>query len=379
MSIEGKLIIKLRTSGERVDQVSIDSSRPVHASRAFRGKDVSEALQMVPMLFNICGTAQLCACVRACEQALGYKPAAVKEQLRECLVQVETAREHLWRILLDWPGFIGEAPRRNEVGEVLALQREYKRELTANYDPFGLTEGDQGMVPELPDNLQDRLDSILEQMVYGISPTAWLQISSPQALHQWANTNHTIGARLLNQVAQSGWTELGNCEVSGLPLMDTEKLDQLMQITAFVEQPQWLDVCRETTCLTRVDSRLMRELKGQYGNGLLVRLAARLTELAQISRKLMPEAEPNLPQEHHNPGMGRANAARGHLIHRVHIVEQKIASFQILAPTEWNFHPGGVVAKSLATLEGDKTQLAQQAHLLINAIDPCVSYELGII
>ena len=75
VGIEGRLSIGLRTDSGRVDQVTIASSRPVHASRVFHGKSVAEALKTLPMLFVICGTAQACAGVRACEQALGVRPA----------------------------------------------------------------------------------------------------------------------------------------------------------------------------------------------------------------------------------------------------------------------------------------------------------------
>jgi hypothetical protein len=56
-----------------------------------------------------------------------------------------------------------------------------------------------------------------------------------------------------------------------------------------------------------------------------------------------------------------------------------IGRYQILAPTEWNFHPEGVLAKGLNQLQADSVELLkQQASLLINAIDPCVGYALQI-
>ena len=71
-------------------------------------------------------------------------------------------------------------------------------------------------------------------------------------------------------------------------------------------------------------------------------------------------------------------AARGRLVHRVEMENGTIGSYRILAPTEWNFHPRGVVAESLATLRGGRDKVEQQARLLINAIDPCVGYELSL-
>ncbi|OQX44500.1 MAG: hypothetical protein B0D85_06840, partial [Candidatus Sedimenticola endophacoides] len=78
------------------------------------------------------------------------------------------------------------------------------------------------------------------------------------------------------------------------------------------------------------------------------------------------------------PGIGHSIAARGQLLHRVKLNGERVAAYQILAPTEWNFHPRGVVARSLAGVAGTREQMEQQARLLINAIDLCVSYELSI-
>ena len=46
----------------------------------------------------------------ACEAALGLQPPPLVDRLRELLTSAETVREHLWRILLDWPRLLGEDP-----------------------------------------------------------------------------------------------------------------------------------------------------------------------------------------------------------------------------------------------------------------------------
>ena len=121
-------------------------------------------------------------------------------------------------------------------------------------------------------------------------------------------------------------------------------------------------------------------------------MAARLTEIAQLSLKLIPEKSADPEQRssdslHSNTGavtaMGQAAAARGQLIHRVSIQNNQITDYQILAPTEWNFHPDGVVAGALAHIQGNADNSKtfnheQQAHLIIKAIDPCVDYQLEI-
>jgi coenzyme F420-reducing hydrogenase alpha subunit len=83
------------------------------------------------------------------------------------------------------------------------------------------------------------------------------------------------------------------------------------------------------------------------------------------------------------PGIGVAQsaAARGLLVHRVSIADGRIRDYRILAPTEWNFHPLGVVAEGLREIAygiNDVQRLERLARLYITAIDPCVEYELSV-
>jgi uptake hydrogenase large subunit len=75
--------------------------------------------------------------------------------------------------------------------------------------------------------------------------------------------------------------------------------------------------------------------------------------------------------------MGTVEAARGRLTHRATLAGGVVSRYQILAPTEWNFHPQGVVARGLIGFPcGDETTFSRQAELFIKAVDPCVGYRL---
>jgi Ni,Fe-hydrogenase I large subunit len=67
--------------------------------------------------------------------------------------------------------------------------------------------------------------------------------------------------------------------------------------------------------------------------------------------------------------------ARGLLLHWVQLDAQgRVQAYQVVAPTEWNFHPDGALAKAL-------TQLAPQdtagASLLGKAFDACVECQVS--
>ena len=382
MGIEGHLDIRLGIASSSVDMVRISSSRPVHASRIFHGKELQEVLNALPMLFSVCGTAQACAGIQASEQALGMRASQQIEDQRFCLVRMETLREQLWRILLEWPGYLDETRDQQSMMLALALQREHRQIVTEGRNPF-LLPGD-GHVSAPPDmmDLIPTLTSLLERAVFGMQPERWLEITDISGIEEWIRAGSTLAARTLGFVMDQELCELGRCQINPLPDMEPEQLHELLQNDDFVAQPQWNGSCRETTSCTRTDSQLLQQLRSRYGNGLLVRLVARLTEIAQLSDVLLPTSvgEGRLIEadQGHSPGIGQVAAARGQLVHRVSLDEGLIQRYQILAPTEWNFHPQGVAATALATLKGDVSMIGQQAHLLITAIDPCVGYELTV-
>lgn len=384
MSIEGRLTIRLKRSDGAAAEVSIHSSRPVRAASVFQGRSIVDSQRMIPLLFSICATAQSCAGVRACEQALGVPATAQTERLRDALVNMETLREHLWRILLDWPAYLGEQAHRQGMAEVVAIQGDYRQALCPGASVFQLGGLDCKTDTEALTGVLQRFDALLQQRIFGMPPGEWLALAGPREFADWVAGERTVAARLTQWVRQAGWGDAGACESEALPPLSAAQLHSAMQNAGFVSQPQWLGQCRETSCLTRVHSPLLRALQASDGRGLLVRLVARLTEIAQLAGRLPPEAQ-NAPSSMNadaialHSGVGQVAAARGQLVHCVTLNGDYIGSYQILAPTEWNFHPQGVVVRALCTLRGEPDAVERQARLLIEAIDPCVGYELSVL
>lgn len=369
----------------------IQSTRPLGVASLFHGKSVDETLRTLPVLYSLCGTAQAYSAAQACEQALGLVASPATTLARSLLVLAETAREHLWRILFDWPGFIGERPAEAGMAQVAALLPSFRTALFSARDPFlPLTE------PVIQANavaaVIDDLAYQLETRVFGCTPESWLSREDSASLDRWAEAGTTLAARLIYHVSDRGWQGAGTVETAFLPPLDTGQLRHRFNddSAAFIARPDWEDRCRETTPLARQRHHfLVQSLIHRFGPGLLARLVARLVELARIPAQLRSGAvqlqrgadtaavrrEPT----GYGIGMGQVEAARGRLIHYVETEGSTVRRYHILAPTEWNFHRAGVVAQGLRTLPAtDQDGLRQQAALWINAIDPCVGYALRI-
>ncbi len=133
---------------------------------------------------------------------------------------------------------------------------------------------------------------------------------------------------------------------------------------------------------------LVRALVAAEGGSVLARVVARLLELALVVpamegwvRALTPgEAfcHPwQLPDQ--ASGVGLVEAARGSLGHWLRIERGKIAGYQIIAPTTWNFSPRdaagvpGALEQALVGLpvgEDERVPLAVQ-HI-VRSFDPCM-------
>jgi len=125
-------------------------------------------------------------------------------------------------------------------------------------------------------------------------------------------------------------------------------------------------------------------LQERFGNTVGTRITARLVELARWLLELRAgDAAPVPPPRvlsvplGNGEGLAAVETARGMLLHRARLVDQHVADYQIVAPTEWNFHPAGALATGLLGLESsDDVQLQGAARLAVHALDPCVAFRV---
>ncbi|GIT93038.1 hydrogenase large subunit [Jannaschia pagri] len=121
--------------------------------------------------------------------------------------------------------------------------------------------------------------------------------------------------------------------------------------------------------------------------GVRARIGGRLLEIARTQiqledwvRTIDPSAafmsDVTLPQQGH--GVGLVEAARGSLGHWVRIEDGRIANYQIVAPTTWNFSPrdaAGQPGPLEAALEGtpaDGEDATLATQHVVRSFDPCM-------
>lgn len=368
----GRLGIVLEHADGHIRRVRITSTRPAQAARVLVGHTPTEAARLVPLLYSLCGSAQRIAVLQACEEAQQLKPGQARREARAFVLALESVREHCLRLLVDWPAALGLAPDHDTAAKLFALQRI-------------VATGSAG--DHAADQAARRLRKLVQETVLGpdwsgLAGADLAAFPAPGAMLP----------RLLGALRANGWERLG----AGA---DTPPLEELPRAfwherlsgepCTFALQPDIDGTPRETSPYARrCGAPEVREATRRWGNGLATRLLALAGEL----NSLLPKLQGYLTRTDEAPlsdlldddaaqgdGIGVVEAARGTLTHRVILAQGRIRDYALVAPTEWNFHPQGVAARSLAGLAFEsEAQCAAQARALICAIDPCVAYDLDI-
>ena len=133
---------------------------------------------------------------------------------------------------------------------------------------------------------------------------------------------------------------------------------------------------------------LIRDLVVRDGGNVLSRVVARVLEIALVVQALqtwISELEPSAPFCEHAPlpadgtGVGLTEAARGSLGHWLTVKGGRIASYQIVAPTTWNFSPRdaagtpGPLEQALvgAPVRNGESEPVAVQHI-VRSFDPCL-------
>jgi len=347
--LEGELAISLDWDGRRVRAARVASTRPARVAQVLVGKRAADAVALVPRLFSVCGRSQAVAAALACDRAAGIGADTARRQKRSAQVDGEIAHEHFWRILLDWPRAAGES------GDAALFARIRAR------------------LPDWEAGRHDLAILLAEQILR--APLGVLE--DPERFEDWLDAGESPLARVLARLR----TEAAELDAPCVPLLPTitpglagvlaRRLDADER---FSGAPDWDGRPHETGARARLRARpLVAGTKPVLG-----RLAARLVELAELLNG-EPAERMGATTISRGDAIAWVETARGLLTHRVTLDGETIARYQIVAPTEWNFHPRGALAVELAALRAaDRAQLGRRVELLVQSLDPCVAWGVEV-
>jgi hypothetical protein len=379
--IEGEIHVAVRWNGSEIERADVRSTRPFVAPRLLAGKAVDEACALVPLLFSICGRSQAIAAAVACEAAMGVSAEPTVAGARALLVAGEAMQEYLFRALIDWPRLRGEPPSpegvaraRRRVGDALAPLEAAARLNARRNEPARLAQATASI---------RQIAAEASAAVLGESPGDWLERTANEGVARWAEARETVAARLVADALEAD-ARFGASDVSLLPATDpalvARELAREMDADAgFERAPRWDGEPAETGALARAAREpAVAALRARYGGSVAVRLVARLVELAALATR-------GLGVNHGwiavapGSGVGWVETARGLLVHRARVESGQVAGYRIVAPTEWNFHPDGALARGLRGARfADEGAAERGVRLLVQALDPCVAARIEV-
>ena len=332
-----------------------------------RGEQVGRTLSSV---FTLCAHAH-----RRCAElalAAAQSPQAAPERPAPVLLYLETARDHLRSIALDWP------QRLPELG-LDAQRMDWLRGC-----PLPLAGARPVNDEDVAWHTLRALRTWLESAVLQQDALSWLQeCREPDALVSWCQAQ---GDRLLPARCLSEWHPLAHTLRPPLRALDVLSDDvplqeaglrelghALAQEDDFAQHPTWLGQPAETGAWTR-----LRHRQQDMARSAWTRMSARWVELVELAvadpqgarQGGAPLLASGALQLAEGQSLAWCEMARGLLLHWVKVdAAGAVQDYRVLAPTEWNFHPQGALAQAVAALPADALSAART---LAAAYDPCV-------
>lgn len=339
------------------------SSRRDWAALLTKGVPAADVAARLASLYSLCGESHRLCAQRAVAAAQGVPNGDARDAAQ--VLRLETAREHVRRIALDWPV---------QLAAVLGLEPA-PQQMQAWLPQCPLFQAGAAQEPDwlpwlsaqvLGDDARHWLDQ-WEQ-----DPPAWLAAWSARTPLGLPRLLHRVQPVMNRVMPASPFLRVHAHEAELHLLADTLRRDP-----GFARQPVWRGGCAETGTWTR----LHQQQPGRVNTAWL-RWGARLAELVRLALPDEPGrcgaqwlALGSLPTAPRS-GLGWVEMARGLLVHHVELDAQggTVRSCQVLAPTEWNFHARGAVAQALEGLT-DSADARREIHGIVSAYDPCVKHE----
>ncbi|MCO4758968.1 MAG: nickel-dependent hydrogenase large subunit [Oceanospirillaceae bacterium] len=374
-NLAGKIRVDVQWRDGLIQQVQLHSSRPREITRVLQAKPLTQALAMVPMIYSMCAVAQTVASLQAAESALGVEVKPEVAHARQLLVQAETARELGLRLSQYW--LVDTAQVVKLMQWFTGVSQELRWALDLN--PHGSN-------PIEAQRISSELKAILLPLV---------GMESELSRLLFGDASHTpIGEQLRNVQETFGDIEL---TLGVLPLEVQQRADlewiegRLASADAvdFSALPDADGICFETGVWARNrESGLVVQGRAAGLNELTLRFLAMVSELQALPAR-MRSMEPHaaLPTgdsgQARGSGMSIVDAARGVLIHRIvldgdSVSNCRVVDYNIVAPTEWNFHPRGTLVQMLEGVQVNRERLHSLVEKLILLVDPCVAWEIEV-
>lgn len=362
---EGTVQIRARKRpNEARFDVAVRSTRRAAVARALTDTDVRTPapVTLLTSVYSLCPEAHRAAWLAAVDAASETPAPLFSER-----VKLEAASEHLRFLAFDAPKALG-LPPASDLKRIGALRLTAMRTFAAEKPDFR--------------PLTDAIRDAVAAFVTGGPLDHFSATLSLPDLAAWMTHGQTIASRLFAKL----WAADLTAERFAAPALSPETPEvaaRWLDAPAFdAMAPAAPGAPRMTGAFVRESDRpLIRAVRERYGHSVRTLFAARLTEL--IALLTDPATRPWVRASHTGEREGTAlvECARGLLIHRVRLAKDGAHAERvtIVAPTEWNFAPGGPCEALLAALPAETAdEFRDKARWVTTGLDACIPYAFDV-
>lgn len=406
--IEGEAKLNFSFKNKKIDFVDIEFLSSRHIENILKGKNPLDALVINPRVCGICNHAHLIATVQALENCYEDIEISQKAKIaRELTLNFEIIQNHFkWIYLTLFPllGF-----KQNIKGATYPSQLMAKAIATiAGQYPHNSYAIVGGIVSEITTNDLIKMENYIDEVIKFYQETIinaniedFLVCDSVEKI---LNANGDLPL-ILNTLKNKKISKIGKSFDRFIAFGDNsyfksgrgvktkinhninvKYVNEHLNKNSYAKNVKFKNYYYEVGALSRAminKTPLIKESHRRYQDSIFSRILARICEIPQLlihSKKLISQINLQEPSyikpkkdisKLHASGIGIVEAARGSLIHKVNIKENKITEYQIITPTQWNLSNGnkndlGVSQKAMVGLED--TKLAQ---IVFKSFDVC--------
>lgn len=328
----------------RVASVELLSSRPVGVARLFVGRPADEIPALAGSLFSLCGFAHGAAARNAIAAARGEKDASENDVIG---LAAERLVELLRASIMDWPSdFLDRgsiaAPLRRAIVAARALMAD-------------------SSVKRKADDIEAALAACGLRADRG-APKGFFGSMIEEARSEPLGPPHAPDSLTpVDDAAVIRSLRLGRAAFAARPALPGRKVET----GAFARH--WRESRYEKSMLAaRLEARFagMREALATLREG----------------RPVRPDHSIAAGRVGDREGYAAVETARGRLYHWARLgSDGRILDYEMLAPTEWNFHPEGPFVAALRGAKiGCDESAKQRVARLATVFDPCVAFHVAV-
>lgn len=430
--IEGEATLELDWEDDKISYAKIKFLNFRGIEKILENRPFLDALAITPRVCGICNTSHIIAAINAIEDAymsmgVDIKLSKKAKQIREFALNAEKIQNHIkWLYFSILPEILelnGEDDTNIKAfeGEDWIKAQKICSEILKAMAIFtgqwphgsfcmigGVTcDPTRGDIYEAMRYLENVIE-FCEKEIFGVSIEEFLSFdSSVQLMGTTGSLQKTVGTMVEHNVSHIGksydrFISLGEssskkrpkkCLVTRVINADISFVSESLKNSFFEEDgytysksAMYKNKYFETGPIARMmiaKNPLIRDFHRKYKDSILTRVVARVSEVAHLlnkSKKILEKIKlsepscisPSIPYGSINAtGIGRCEAARGSLLHKIEITRGMITSYDIITPTVWNLGNGSKEEPAIAQKALMGIEEICEADLVFKAFDVC--------